>query len=208
MAARPETAPSARRRSGRRNPGKELSRWAALQHWLSSRKFAPLIADAMAPEVQHALLKSLPSGLSRPHRHCWTSKSQSPPISPKRCRRSPPRLLATIRNKIGIAVAIYATEHPGDELESQACWVDIAAAANAGIAAEGLDVRDDPRSTYWQMILSGLELYRAGLGAERQSRHGIGVVAPRRKERGLEWARAEGMILTLEKIRARHRRRP
>ena len=74
-------------------------------------------------------------------------------------------MLATLKNKIGTAVAIYATEHPGDNLESQACWVDIAAAASAGIAAEGLEPAQIPSSTYWQMILSGLELYRAGLGA-------------------------------------------
>ncbi|MGA7873253.1 MAG: hypothetical protein WCA22_20370 [Candidatus Binatus sp.] len=127
-------------------------------------KLAPLIIDAMAPEVQ-SLLKSLPGGLL---------KLAPPPLDVEvavaaNIAKAMPAVtaatLATLRNKIGAAVAIYATEHPGDNLESQACWVDIAAAASAGIAAEGLEPAQIPSSTYWQMILSGLELYRAGLGA-------------------------------------------
>jgi len=73
-------------------------------------------------------------------------------------------MFATIKNKIGIAVAIYATEHPDDSLQSDAAWMDIQSMAQAGIDAEGLDASQIAVSTIRQMVASGIELYRAGIG--------------------------------------------
>jgi len=72
-------------------------------------------------------------------------------------------MFATIKNKIGIAVAIYATEHPDDSLQSDAAWMDIQSMAQAGIDAEGL-ASQIAVSTIRQMVASGIELYRAGIG--------------------------------------------
>lgn len=71
---------------------------------------------------------------------------------------------AHIKTQIGEAIAVYATEHPDDDLQGDVAWVDIAARAYLGIAQEGLVTADLPRSTFQQMLMSGLEMYRAGLG--------------------------------------------
>jgi hypothetical protein len=73
-------------------------------------------------------------------------------------------IFSTIRSKIGIAVAIYATNHPGDDLESDAAWMDIQSMALAAIAEEGLDTSKIALSTLRQMVASGIELFRAGAG--------------------------------------------
>jgi hypothetical protein len=73
-------------------------------------------------------------------------------------------MFVTIKNKIGVAVAIYATEHPGDDLQSDAAWMDIQSTAAAGIDDEGLSGARIPISTLRQMIASGIEMYRAGIG--------------------------------------------
>ncbi|HKN11992.1 MAG TPA: hypothetical protein VJX68_02260 [Candidatus Binatus sp.] len=125
-------------------------------------KFAPIIADAMAPEVA-ALFKSLPSGLvtSAPNSDVEVA------VAANVARAMPAvtaAMFATIKNKIGIAVAIYATEHPDDSLQSDAAWMDIQSMAQAGIDAEGLDASQIAVSTIRQMVASGIELYRAGIG--------------------------------------------
>ena len=127
-------------------------------------KFGPIIADAMAPEVA-ALFKSLPAGLVASAPNSDVEVAVAANIA-KAMPAVTAAMFATIKNKIGIAVAIYATDHPGDKMETQVCWIDIAAHATAGIAAEGLDVPMIPATTYWQMILSGIELYRAGIGTK------------------------------------------
>jgi len=124
-------------------------------------KFAPIIADAMAPEVA-ALFKSLPSGLvaSAPNSDVEVA------VAANVARAMPAvtaAMFATIKNKIGIAVAIYATEHPDDSLQSDAAWMDIQSMAQAGIDAEGL-ASQIAVSTIRQMVASGIELYRAGIG--------------------------------------------
>jgi hypothetical protein len=43
--------------------------------------------------------------------------------------------------------------------------MDIQSMARAGIEAEGLDAAQIPLSTLRQMVASGIELYRAGIGA-------------------------------------------
>ena len=73
---------------------------------------------------------------------------------------------STIKSKIGIAVAIYATAHPGDSLEGDAAWMDIQSLSIAAIADEGLDTSKIPLSTIRQMVSSGIELYRAGAGVK------------------------------------------
>ncbi len=126
--------------------------------------FAPIIADAMAPEVA-ALFKSLPAGLvaSAPNSDVEVA------VAANIARAMPAvtaAMFATIKARIGIAVAIYATEHPGDALESDAAWMDIQSLGQAGIEAEGLDPLEIPRSTLRQMVASGIELYRAGIGTK------------------------------------------
>lgn len=73
---------------------------------------------------------------------------------------------AKIKAQIGEAIAIYVTEHPGDDLEEDAAWEDILARSSAGVSEEGLVVSMMPRSTFWQMVLSGIEMYKAGLGTK------------------------------------------
>ena len=126
-------------------------------------KAAPVIIGALAPEIQK-LLASIPSN---------TVKVVPPAIDVEvavaaNLMRAMPAfsagIYATVKSKIGIAVAIYATEHPGDPLESDAAWMDIQSMAVAAIAEEGLDPTRIPVSTLRQMVASGVELHRAGAG--------------------------------------------
>jgi hypothetical protein len=71
-----------------------------------------------------------------------------------------------IKAMIGTAIAIYKTDHPSDDLQSELAWIDILARASAGITAEGIVVSAIPPSTQWQMVLSGVEMYLAGLGTK------------------------------------------
>ena len=126
-------------------------------------RLAPVIADAIAPEVA-ALFRSLPFGLVAAAPNSEVEIAVAANIA-----RAMPAvtaaMFATVRNKIGIAVAIYATEHPGDDLQSDAAWMDIQSMAQVGIHAEGLDASLIAVSTMRQMVASGIELYRAGIGA-------------------------------------------
>jgi len=126
-------------------------------------KAAPVIVGALAPEIQK-LLASIPSN---------TVKVVPPAIDVEvavaaNLMRAMPAfsagIYATVKSKIGIAVAIYATEHAGDPLESDAAWMDIQSMAVAAIAEEGLDTTRIPVSTLRQMVASGVELHRAGAG--------------------------------------------
>jgi hypothetical protein len=126
-------------------------------------KAAPVIVGALAPEIQK-LLAMLPPE---------TVKVVPPAIGVEvavaaNLLRALPAfsaaIFSTIRSKIGIAVAIYATNHPGDDLESDAAWMDIQSMALAAIAAEGLDTSKIALSTLRQMVASGIELFRAGAG--------------------------------------------
>lgn len=127
-------------------------------------KFAPIIADAMAPEVA-ALFKSLPPGLVASAPNSDVEVAVGANIA-KAMPAVTAAMFATIKNKIGIAVAIYATEHPGDKLQSDAAWMDIQSLSQAGIHSEGLDASQIPISTLRQMVASGIELYRAGIGTK------------------------------------------
>ena len=127
-------------------------------------KLAPIIADAMAPEVA-ALFKSLPFGLVA----AAPNSDVEIAVAANIARAMPAvtsAMFSTIRNKIGVAVAIYATEHAGDDLQSDAAWMDIQSMAQAGIHAEGLDASLIAVSTIRQMVASGIELYRAGIGTK------------------------------------------
>ena len=126
-------------------------------------KAAPVIVGALVPEIQK-LLASIPSN---------TVKVVPPAIDVEvavaaNLMRAMPafssEIYATVKSKIGIAVAIYATEHPDDQLESDAAWMDIQSTAVAAIAEEGLDPTKIPVSTIRQMVASGVELHRAGAG--------------------------------------------
>jgi hypothetical protein len=127
-------------------------------------KLAPIIADAMAPEVA-ALFKSLPFGLVA----AAPNSDVEIAVAANIARAMPavtPAMFSTIKNKVGVAVAIYATEHPEDDLQSDAAWMDIQSMAQAGIHAEGLDASLIAVSTLRQMVASGIELYRAGIGTK------------------------------------------
>jgi hypothetical protein len=126
-------------------------------------KAAPVIIGALSPEIQK-LLALLPTN---------TVKVVPPAIDVEvavaaNLMRAMPAfsagIYATVKSKIGIAVAIYATGHPGDVLESDAAWMDIQSMAVAAIAEEGLDTTRIPVSTIRQMVASGVELHRAGAG--------------------------------------------
>src|SRR5882757_5974407 len=119
-------------------------------------KLAPIIVAAMAPEVA-ALFKSLPFGLiaSAPNSDVEVA------VGANIARAMPavtPAMFTTIKNKIGIAIAIYATEHLADDLQSDAAWMDIQSMAQAGIQAEGLDATLITVSTLREMVASAIEL--------------------------------------------------
>lgn len=131
-------------------------------------KAAPVIISALAPEVQ-AMLAKLPAG---------TVKVVPPSIDVEAAVASnllkampafTAAIYATIKLQIGVAVAIYATEHPSDPLQSDIAWVDIQAMVRAAIGAEGLDAGKIPVSTLRQMVASGIELHRAGAGTKALS---------------------------------------
>ena len=128
-------------------------------------KAAPVIISAMAPEVQ-AMLAKLPAG---------TVKVVPPAIGvevavasnlAKAIPAFSAEIYKTICTKIGVAVAIYATDHQGDNLQSDLAWIDIQSMAVAAIGAEGLDTTKIPVSTLRQMVASGIELHRAGAGTK------------------------------------------
>ncbi len=126
-------------------------------------KAAPVIIGAMAPEVQ-AMLAKLPAG---------TVKVVPPAIGvevasnlAKAIPAFSAEIYKTICTKIGVAVAIYATDHQGDNLQSDLAWIDIQSMAVAAIGAEGLDTTKIPVSTLRQMVASGIELHRAGAGTK------------------------------------------
>ncbi len=126
-------------------------------------KAAPVIISAMAPEVQ-AMLAKLPAG---------TVKVVPPAIGvevasnlAKAIPAFSAEIYKTICTKIGVAVAIYATDHQGDNLQSDLAWIDIQSMAMAAIGAEGLDTTKIPLSTLRQMVASGIELHRAGAGTK------------------------------------------
>ena len=131
-------------------------------------KEAPVIIAALAPEIQ-ALLAKLPAN---------TVKVVPPDIAieiavASNLLKAMPAFSAAIftaiKNKIGTAVAIYATEHRGDDLQSDIAWEDIQAMALAAIGDEGLDATKIPNSTLRQMVASGIELHRAGAGTSELS---------------------------------------
>jgi hypothetical protein len=128
-------------------------------------KATPVIIGALAPEIQK-LLAILPAN---------TVKVVPPSIDIEvavaaNLLKAMPAFTAgvysTIKSKIGIAVAIYATAHPGDNLQSDAAWMDIQSLSVAAIADEGLDTSKIPLSTLRQMVSSGIELHRAGAGVK------------------------------------------
>ncbi len=127
-------------------------------------KLAPIIADAMAPEVA-ALFSRCRSDLSRAAPNSDVEIAVAANIA-RAMLAVTCAMFSTIRNKIGVAVAIYATEHPGDDLQSDAAWMDIQSIAQAGIHAEGLDASLIAVSTIRQMVASGIGLYRAGIGTK------------------------------------------
>lgn len=131
-------------------------------------KAAPVIISALTPEIQ-ALLAKLPTG---------TVKVVPPAIDVEVAVASnllkampafSAAIYATIKNKIGVAVAIYATEHQGDNLQSDIAWINIEAMAIAAIGEEGLDPTKIPISTLRQMVAAGIELHRAGAGTKALS---------------------------------------
>jgi len=131
-------------------------------------KAALIIISALTPEIQ-ALLAKLPAG---------TVKVVPPAIGVEvavasNLAKAIPAFSAgiykTICAKIGVAVAIYATDHPGDNLQSDIAWMDIQSMAMAAIGEEGLDTTKLPVSTIRQMVASGIELHRAGAGTSALS---------------------------------------
>jgi hypothetical protein len=130
-----------------------------------AEKEVPVILKALAPEVQ-ALFAELPIGsvkvvppsIDVEVAVAWNLQRALPAFNTEICK--------TIRRKVGIAVAIYATEHLGDSLQSDEAWMDIQSLSLAAIAEEGLDTSKIPRSTLRQLVSSGIELYRAGAGVK------------------------------------------
>ena len=128
-------------------------------------KATPVIIGGLAPEIQK-LLAIIPAN---------TVKVVPPSIDIEvavaaNLLKAMPAFTAgvysTIKSKIGVAVAIYVTAHPGDSLQSDVAWIDIQSLSVAAIADEGLDTSKIPLSTLRQMVSSGIELYRAGAGVK------------------------------------------
>jgi hypothetical protein len=126
-------------------------------------KAVPVIIGAMAPEIQKLIarlprntVKVVPPAIDIEVAVAANLQKALPAFSGE--------IYATVKSRIGIAVAIYATEHLGDMLESDAAWMDIQSMAVVAIAEEGLDTTKIPVSTLRQMVASGIELHRAGAG--------------------------------------------
>lgn len=130
-------------------------------------KLAPVIISALEPELEK-VLSSLPAGMVATH-------PAAPAISVETAVASnlvkaggawSADMYAKAKSIIGDNIAVYKTVHPQDDLQGDAAWEDILAASQVKILKLGLVVDDIPRSTMWQMILSGIEEYRAGLGTK------------------------------------------
>jgi hypothetical protein len=133
-------------------------------------KAAPVIVAALAPEVQALLAKVIPTGAVKVVPP--TGIDVEAAVAANLLKALPAfsgTIYSTIKSKIGIAVAIYATEHPGDNLQGDAAWMDIQSLALRAIADEALDTSRIPLSTLRQMVSSGIELYRAGAGTKALS---------------------------------------
>jgi hypothetical protein len=131
-------------------------------------KVAPLIWDAISPDVTK-LVQSLNPGLF----------SVTPPdIDPeaavaKLIQDAMPAISAAelnvIKNKIGTAVAVYATDPSHTDVTSDVAWVDISALAWQGIEDQGLDSSKIPTIVWRQMLSSGICMFKAGIGAQALS---------------------------------------
>jgi hypothetical protein len=128
-------------------------------------KLAPLIWDAISPEVTK-LVQGLNPGLV----------SVSPPdIDPeaavaKLLQAKMPAISAAelnvIKNKVGTAVAQYASDSSHTDVTTDAAWVDISALAWQGIEGQGLDASKIPTIVFDQLISSGICMYLAGIGVQ------------------------------------------
>ena len=128
-------------------------------------KAAPVIIGAMAPEVQ-AMLAKLPAGTVKVVPPAIGVEVAVAPTSRKRSRPSAPKSTKRSARKSAWRSPSYATDHQGDNLQSDLAWIDIQSMAVAAIGAEGLDTTKIPVSTLRQMVASGIELHRAGAGTK------------------------------------------
>jgi hypothetical protein len=128
-------------------------------------ELAPIVIKTLAPEIQ-AALAALPTG---------TVKVVPPQIDVEVAVGNVladampafgAAIYKTIREKIGVAVAIYATGHPGDDLQGDAAWEDIQSMSLAAIAEEGLDAFMIPIAVVRQIVASGIVIHMAGLGTK------------------------------------------
>jgi len=130
-------------------------------------KLAPIVLAALGPELEKAL-SSLPTGMV-PVAPATAAIGVETAVAANLVKAVPAAgaaEYAKIKTQIGQSVAIYKTEHPDDDLQMQVAWIDILARASAGISAEGIVVSAIPPATIWQMVLSGVEMYLAGLGTK------------------------------------------
>lgn len=126
---------------------------------------APIIWQAISPEVTK-LVQGLNPGLV----------SVTPPdIDPeaavaKLLQEKMPAISAAelnvIKNKVGTAVAEYATDPSHTDVTTDIAWVDISALAWQGIEGQGLDASKIPTVVFDQLISSGICMYLAGIGVQ------------------------------------------
>jgi hypothetical protein len=136
----------------------------------AAEKLAPIIIADLEPELA-ALLKKLPAGMV-------STSPASPAVNVeaavmKNLVDAVPAanepMQTTFKRQLGQAIAVYMTDKPGADLQSEATWTDIMARAEEGWTREGIVVSQIPFTTRWQMFYSGVEMYRAGLGTRALS---------------------------------------
>jgi hypothetical protein len=126
---------------------------------------APVIWSAISPDVTK-LVDSLAPGLVSVTPPDIDPEAAVAKLLTEKMPAITPAELTIVKNKIGTAVAEYATAHVGEDVTSDVSWVDISALACQGIEAQGLDSSKIPLIVFRQMISSGICMYLAGIGVQ------------------------------------------
>jgi hypothetical protein len=131
----------------------------------AAEKLAPIIIANLEPELA-AVLKNLPAGMvsTSPASPAVTVEAAVAHNLVEAVPLGNQEVYEKLKKQIGQAIAVYMTDKPGADLQSEITWADIMARAEDGWTRGGIVVSEIPFTTRWQMLYSGIEMYRAGLG--------------------------------------------
>ena len=136
----------------------------------AAEKLAPIIIADLEPALA-AILKKLPAGMvsTSPASPAMNVEASVTHNLVEAVPAANQPMYETFKRQIGQAIAVYMTDKPDADLQSEATWADIMARAEEGWTREGIVVSQIPFTTRWQMFYSGIEMYRAGLGTRALS---------------------------------------